>query len=348
MRRRSVRHRSGLLTGIRARQVLKLAVVPLWLPVATLVVSIVGFGRHPTVLRLVMSPLGEDRLPRAGEAVQVAQDVIPNAGLAIVALFACGWLGALPLTVGVYRLHSRSRRLAYVCAGVLAPLTVAAVFGALHSARHMLFVVAPLFFVSQLPHEIASSEPGRFVINLPGKLFHPPPDAPGLVHFGRHYILEALPIALPAWVILAALVSLQRNRSAPARFSDGHSIARLAVASCWLPIVTLIVIFAGVVTAIFEVPHIAWFLLSVVVPTWIAALPLSLSVYLLYRHSRALGVACATGLGLVTLFLVPIASVGGPLSMASFGIACSLPAWIILGLILYRQRQRISATSGST
>ena len=93
------------------RRVLQLIVLPLWLPLAILVVSAIRFA--------TLSP-GEDA---GGIPVAVAM-------IALMVLFA--WIAAFPLTLAVSFLHRRARALAYVCAIVLAPLTVyGAVIGGL-------------------------------------------------------------------------------------------------------------------------------------------------------------------------------------------------------------------------
>ena len=93
------------------QRVLQLIVLPLWLPLAILVVSAIRFA--------TLSP---------GEGVSALPSAV--AMIALMVLFA--WIAAFPLTLAVTFLHRRVRALAYGCAIVLAPLTVyGAVIGGL-------------------------------------------------------------------------------------------------------------------------------------------------------------------------------------------------------------------------
>ena len=95
----------------RVRRVLRLLVLPLWLPVAILVVSAIRFGALPP-----------------GEGA----DGIPSAVAMIAPMVLFAWIAAFPLTLAVAFLHRRVRVLAYVCGVLLAPLTVyGAVIGGL-------------------------------------------------------------------------------------------------------------------------------------------------------------------------------------------------------------------------
>ena len=93
------------------RQVLRLLVLPLWLPLVILVVSAIRFA--------TLIP---------GEEVGGMPNAVAMIGLMV--LFA--WIAAIPLTLAVTFLHRRVRVLAYVCGAVLVPLTVyGAVIGGL-------------------------------------------------------------------------------------------------------------------------------------------------------------------------------------------------------------------------
>lgn len=93
------------------RRRLRLLILPLWLPLAILVVSVIRFA-----------------IPSPGEAV----GGIPNAVATIAFMVLFAWIAAVPLTLAVTSLHRRVRVLAYVCGVVLAPLTVyGAVIGGL-------------------------------------------------------------------------------------------------------------------------------------------------------------------------------------------------------------------------
>lgn len=93
------------------RRGLRLLILPLWLPLAILVVTAVRFA--------TLSP-GEDAGGIPGAVAMIA----------LMVLFA--WIAAFPLTLAVTFLHRRVRALAYVCGVVLVPLTVySAVIGGL-------------------------------------------------------------------------------------------------------------------------------------------------------------------------------------------------------------------------
>lgn len=93
------------------RHRLRLLILPLWLPLAILVVTAIRFGT----------------LPAGEEAGGIPSAV---AMIALMVLFA--WIAAFPLTLAVTFMHRRVRALAYVCGVVLAPLTVyGAVIGGL-------------------------------------------------------------------------------------------------------------------------------------------------------------------------------------------------------------------------
>lgn len=89
------------------RRVIGLLVLPLWLPLAILLVSVIRFGGLPT---------------------EAGMGGIPNAGAMISTMVLFTWIAAFPLTLAVVFLHRRVRALAYVFGAVLAPITV---FGAL-------------------------------------------------------------------------------------------------------------------------------------------------------------------------------------------------------------------------
>ena len=91
------------------RRVLRLLVLPLWLPLAILVVSVIRFGGLPS---------------------DAGGGGLPNAGAMIGSMVAITWVAALPLTLAVTFLHRRVRALAYVFGAILAPITV---YGALIS-----------------------------------------------------------------------------------------------------------------------------------------------------------------------------------------------------------------------
>lgn len=329
---------------MRARQILKLAIAPFWLPAATTLVFVVVFGRLPTIKRSVLSSLGEERLPRAGEAVPVAQEVIPNNLLAMAAVFVFAWLGAVPLTAGIYRLHEHSRVLAYVCAALLAPLTVVALIGALDWPAEFRGFLSFSVIIVRLPPGTWSSELGFSLLNLPGMLLALPSEAPGLAHYAYRFAVMALPVALPAWAALTIIASVQSVHSNSEQSTAEKRVLRAAVLSCWLPSVTVAYVLTSDVLSYAEFSNTSWFVVTLVLPTWLAAIPLTVAVYHIYGRSRALAGACAVVLGILTVFLTPAGGLVGAFGVVICGIVGSIPAWIVLGVISYRQRSRITTT----
>lgn len=95
----------------RLRRTSQLLILPLWLPLAILVISAIRFA--------TIAPGQEG----AGLPIAVAM-------IGLMVVFA--WIAAFPLTLAVTFMHRRVRALAYVCGVVLAPLTVyGAVIGGL-------------------------------------------------------------------------------------------------------------------------------------------------------------------------------------------------------------------------
>ena len=93
------------------RRVGRLLVLPLWLPLAILVVTAIRFA--------TLSPGSES-------------SGMPNAAVMIALMVLFAWIAAIPLTLAVAFLHRRVRVVAYVCGAVLVPLTVyGAVIGGL-------------------------------------------------------------------------------------------------------------------------------------------------------------------------------------------------------------------------
>ena len=85
------------------RRVARLLVLPLWLPLAILVVTAIRFA--------TLSPVEE-------------ASGMPNAAAMIALMVLFAWIAAIPLTLAVSFLHRRVRVVAYVCGAVLVPLTV--------------------------------------------------------------------------------------------------------------------------------------------------------------------------------------------------------------------------------
>lgn len=109
------------------RRVLRILVIPLWLPLAILVVSAIRFGGLPV-----------------DASVNGAAFVVATVGSMIVFT----WVAAWPLTLAVTFLHRRVRVLAYLFGAVLAPITVfgavvGGLFGPIGIVAYPLAISAP-------------------------------------------------------------------------------------------------------------------------------------------------------------------------------------------------------------
>ena len=79
---------------------------------------------------------------------------------------------------------------------------------------------------------------------------------------------------------------------------------------------------------------------SMVLFTWIAAIPLTVALALLYRRARFLAYACGAVLGPITVFGALIGGLFGPIGIVAYPLAFSAPAWIALGITALIQRGR--------
>ena len=121
-------------------------------------------------------------------------------------------------------------------------------------------------------------------------------------------------------------------------------VIRLLVLSLWLPLAILVVSVirfglstgadvGGMLTAGVMIG-------SMVLFTWIAALPLTLAVTFLYRRVRVLAYVCGAVLGPVTIVGALIGGLFGPIGIVAYALVFSAPAWIALGITAQIQRGR--------
>ena len=113
------------------RRVGLLLVLPLWLPLAMLVVTAIRFA--------TLAPGGE-------------ASGMPYAAVMIALMVPFAWIGAFPLTLAVALLHRRVRVVAYVCGAVLVPLTV---YGAVNGGNFLPVGIALYPLPLSLPAWIA-------------------------------------------------------------------------------------------------------------------------------------------------------------------------------------------------
>ena len=82
---------------------------------------------------------------------------------------------------------------------------------------------------------------------------------------------------------------------------------------------------------------------SMVLFTWIAAIPLTVALALLYRRARVLAYACGAVLAPITVFGALIGGLFGPIGIVAYPLAFSAPAWIALAITALIQRSRTNA-----
>ena len=79
---------------------------------------------------------------------------------------------------------------------------------------------------------------------------------------------------------------------------------------------------------------------SMVLFTWIAAIPLTVALTLLYRRARILAYVCGAVLGPIAVFGALIGGLFGPIGIVAYALVFSAPAWIALGSTALVQRGR--------
>ena len=104
------------------------------------------------------------------------------------------------------------------------------------------------------------------------------------------------------------------------------------LSSLWLPVLVLIVSLVR-----FGVEGIdqagATDILWLFALTWPAAIPLTLAVRLMHRHSPLLASVCAAVLGLAAAWGAIVGGLLGPIGVVACALLAALPAWIILKVL---------------
>jgi hypothetical protein len=123
---------------------LRLILIPFWLPLAIVVVSVLRFGGLPSDAEF---------------------GGMPNAVLMIGSMVAFTWVAALPLTLAVTFLHRRVRVLAYLFGALLAPITVFAavlggLFGPIGIVAYPLVLSAPAWIALAITAQIQRGRTG--------------------------------------------------------------------------------------------------------------------------------------------------------------------------------------------
>ena len=127
--------------------------------------------------------------------------------------------------------------------------------------------------------------------------------------------------------------------------STVRRVLRLLILPLWLPLAILVVsvirfgglpVDGGAGGALFVGAMVG----SMVLFTWIAAMPLTVALTMLYRRARILAYVCGAVLGPITVFGALIGGLFGPIGIVAYALVFSAPAWIALGITALVQRGR--------
>ncbi len=130
--------------------------------------------------------------------------------------------------------------------------------------------------------------------------------------------------------------------------SKVRRLIRLAAICLWLPLgilVLSVIRFGGLPTdaGLGGPLAVGAMVGSMVLFTWIAAIPLTVALALLYRRARVLAYACGAVLAPITVFGALIGGLFGPVGIVAYPLAFSAPAWIALAITALIQRSRTNA-----
>ena len=111
-------------------------------------------------------------------------------------------------------------------------------------------------------------------------------------------------------------------------------MVRTIIFSLWLPVLVLA---ASFVRLGFEAPADGPGLigaLMLIALTWPAAIPLTLATRLINRRAPVLSYVCAVVFGLGSAYVATIGGLLGPVGVVVYPIVASVPAWIVLGVLV--------------
>ena len=111
-------------------------------------------------------------------------------------------------------------------------------------------------------------------------------------------------------------------------------MVRTIIFSLWLPVLVLAAAFVrfGFGPAA-DGPGLIGILMLIAL-TWPAAIPLTLAVRLINRRAPVLAYVCALGVGLGSAYMATVGGLLGPVGVVVYTIVASLPAWIVLGILV--------------
>ena len=127
--------------------------------------------------------------------------------------------------------------------------------------------------------------------------------------------------------------------------SKVRRLVRLLAICLWLPLAILVlsvIRFGGLPTAASLGGPLAVGAMvgSMVLFTWIAAIPLTVGLALLYRRARIVAYVCGAVLAPITVFGALLGGLFGPIGIVAYALVFSAPAWIALGIAALIQRDR--------
>ena len=130
--------------------------------------------------------------------------------------------------------------------------------------------------------------------------------------------------------------------------SKVRRLLRLAAICLWLPLGILllsVIRFGGLPTdgGLGRPLAVAAMVGSMVLFTWIAAIPLTVALALLHRRARILAYVCGAVLAPITVFGALIGGLFGPIGIVAYPLVFSAPAWIALAITAQIQRGRTNA-----
>ena len=157
---------------------------------------------------------------------------------------------------------------------------------------------------------------------------------------GLRIWLYALVCSVPAWTALVRVPRLPIGWDNPVTWAAAFQVLRLVAVPLWLPLALLALTFTHLSDP--QTGPTGLSVIGILAPiyvfAWLAAHPLSLGIYLLYRRSRALAFVFGATLGVVTIALAPAWSPAGPLGDMLFATVVALPAWLALVITAFFKR----------
>ena len=111
-------------------------------------------------------------------------------------------------------------------------------------------------------------------------------------------------------------------------------MVRTIIFSLWLPVLVLAASFVRFgFGAPADGPGLIGILMLIAL-TWPAAIPLTVAIRLINGRAPVLSYVCALLLGLGSAYMATVGGLLGPVGVVVYTIVASLPAWIVLGILV--------------